>query len=378
MKNFSKTAVLILGMHRSGTSALSGVLNILGLDFGANLMPPTQDNPKGYFENQNFYKINEEILKILNTSWDDLGEFPTDFSKDARLETIKKELKEKLNGEFPDKNIFGIKDPRLCLLFPLYQEILTELGFDIKSIVVWRNEAEIADSLQKRDGMDFEKAIKLCRKYWNTLEKNTPNTMKITVNFEDLLEDPETIIFKIKKKIPEIPGSYEETKNQIAEFLEKELKHHKIRTVDRLVLFTEKITEKEQETLKLNSLIAEQEKNIAEKEKAIVEKENILKEKDAFIAQKDEEITEKNEVISKKDEEINVGKKMLARLKKEAEHKDQIIFEKEKQIAEIKNGLIFKMLEKWDFFVKRIFKKYPKILEGYRNMILKLRKFFRK
>ncbi|MBE9481821.1 MAG: sulfotransferase family protein, partial [Bacteroidetes bacterium] len=62
--------IFILGMHRSGTSAITGVLKILGVNLGSSLMPPLEDNPKGYFENLNVFKVNEEILGSINSSWD--------------------------------------------------------------------------------------------------------------------------------------------------------------------------------------------------------------------------------------------------------------------------------------------------------------------
>ena len=66
-----KTCLLVLGMHRSGTSTLAGVLNILGIELGSSLLPPTTENTKGYFENQYIMSLNETLFsglfsKILN------------------------------------------------------------------------------------------------------------------------------------------------------------------------------------------------------------------------------------------------------------------------------------------------------------------------
>lgn len=58
-------------MHRSGTSALGGTLNLLGLEFGSDLMGADAGNPKGYFENNFVYKLNEKILKESGSAWDD-------------------------------------------------------------------------------------------------------------------------------------------------------------------------------------------------------------------------------------------------------------------------------------------------------------------
>jgi hypothetical protein len=68
-----KNCTFILGMHRSGTSALGGTLNLMGFDFGSDLMQANEDNPKGYFENNLVYELNRKILREKNSSWDDYG-----------------------------------------------------------------------------------------------------------------------------------------------------------------------------------------------------------------------------------------------------------------------------------------------------------------
>ena len=51
--------IVVLGMHRSGTSVLMGVLSMLGVELGLNLMAPTEGNPRGYFENQSICELND-------------------------------------------------------------------------------------------------------------------------------------------------------------------------------------------------------------------------------------------------------------------------------------------------------------------------------
>src|SRR5947208_15190308 len=66
-----RTCVLVLGMHRSGTSSFTRVLNLLGLALGGPLLPPTDDNnAMGFWELQELVAINEEILDILEIPWD--------------------------------------------------------------------------------------------------------------------------------------------------------------------------------------------------------------------------------------------------------------------------------------------------------------------
>ena len=57
----------ILGMHRSGTSMVSYILHLCGLDLGPpdQLMPPTEANPLGYWEHTGFVEVNDALLTAL-------------------------------------------------------------------------------------------------------------------------------------------------------------------------------------------------------------------------------------------------------------------------------------------------------------------------
>src|SRR5580700_667524 len=72
----SSIAVLIFGMHRSGTSALAGMLNFAGLDLGGNLTPGHKDNPRGFFEHDEIWQIHDQLLRETGTSWRDIRQLP--------------------------------------------------------------------------------------------------------------------------------------------------------------------------------------------------------------------------------------------------------------------------------------------------------------
>ena len=92
MKNKpDRNHVIVLGMHRSGTSYLIRALNLSGLylgpfsDFYDTEIAPIEGNPKGHWENLNVIKLNEEILKINGGSWENppenLKKIPPNFDK---------------------------------------------------------------------------------------------------------------------------------------------------------------------------------------------------------------------------------------------------------------------------------------------------------
>ncbi len=125
-----KTVYFILGMHRSGTSALGGVFSNIGLDFGTDLMRADEGNPKGYYENNLIYELNERILQESNSSWDEYHFSVEKIEKEQKVKYIKK-AKKIIKAEFRYSEIFAIKDPRICLLFPIWEEACKKLNIDI-------------------------------------------------------------------------------------------------------------------------------------------------------------------------------------------------------------------------------------------------------
>jgi len=206
-----KTAYFILGMHRSGTSALGGVLNIMGLEFGSDLMKANQANSKGYFENNFVYILNEKILSESNSSWDDYHFNINKISKDKKKIYIE-EAKAIIKKEFRYSKSFVIKDPRICLLFPLWETACLELGIKIKIIIPFRNPMEVASSLRKRNSLSIEKSLILWTHHFLSAEYYSKNYNRLFISFDHLLEDTKKVVdrlydfinFKGQKKRKEI------------------------------------------------------------------------------------------------------------------------------------------------------------------------------
>lgn len=212
-------------MHRSGTSALAGVLDLLDVYLGSELMEATCANEKGYFENNILYKINEELLSQINSSWDDV------FYDEVKLESLKgsTKLKNVIKNEFEYAEIFAIKDPRLAFLFPVYEKALNELNVEIKIIIPFRNPVEVASSLHKRDGMVLEKGMLLWAYHFLMAEKFSRGYERVFVAFDELMTDAQVEINNISLKLNlDLNGKYVENKKEIDEFLEPGLKHHNI------------------------------------------------------------------------------------------------------------------------------------------------------
>jgi len=145
MKN--RKCILVLGMHRSGTSALAGSLHLMGLDFGKSIVSPSFDNPKGFFENEKIQALNDKIFDAVGISWDSPGFLPENWLKNSSIKKLEKEAVKLLNVEFPKSETFVIKDPRICHLYPFWEKVLTNQKIDTLGLIILRSPLEIAQSL---------------------------------------------------------------------------------------------------------------------------------------------------------------------------------------------------------------------------------------
>ena len=217
-----KKAIIVLGMHRSGTSATTGVLEKLGVDLGMELLAPSIENEKGYFENIKVLELNERILFENGSSYDDI-EYKLLIS-DELSKTYILEAKKILEDEFSYSKIFAIKDPRLCLTFPIWEKALVEFGAEIEIILPWRNPFEVAKSLKRREGFSVEKSLLLWAKYFFLAEHQSRKYKRIFISFDTLVSD----IKKSVKYLQDFIGFSGTIDHEALTFIEKRLKHQNI------------------------------------------------------------------------------------------------------------------------------------------------------
>ncbi len=189
----SKRAVLVVGMHRSGTSAVASVVAELGFHFGSAPMPPSSENPRGYFEDQRIVDLHDRLLEACGRTWSDPRSLPDDCFEGRTAERARDNLALILDRDFLDRRSWLIKDPRLCRLLPLWDELLekaaedTEVGF----LHVFRSPAAVARSLRARDGISWSRSLLLWLVHCLEGEKATRGKRRAWIRFEDLLEERE-------------------------------------------------------------------------------------------------------------------------------------------------------------------------------------------
>ena len=192
-------AICILGMHRSGTSAIARALNLLGAYIGREdqWMPPKEDNPDGFWEHMDIYSFHERLLNFLFHPWDSVSPMPEEWWKKPEVEPYRKELIDLIQREFEGQPLWMWKDPRTSLLLPLWREMLQKLDIDISYVICIRNPLDVAASLKRRNDFSKSKSLTLWYLYNVSSCYWTEGQRRTVIHYDSFLEDWEPSLKKI-------------------------------------------------------------------------------------------------------------------------------------------------------------------------------------
>lgn len=185
-----RRVIVVLGMHRSGTSAVAGCLQRLGVYFGPRLMPATPDNPRGYYEHIDLVNLHDRLLLTLGRGWDDTFPFPTGWWQgEAAGGRLRAEALGVLRRDFSTAAPWGLKDPRLCRLLPWWEPLWQEMNSEPLFVIVRRPPLEVAASLARREGFSAAKSSLLWLQHVLEAERHTRGHPRVIVDFKAFLAD---------------------------------------------------------------------------------------------------------------------------------------------------------------------------------------------
>jgi hypothetical protein len=215
--------IVVLGMHRSGTSAIARGLEVLGVNLGENLYPAAIDNPKGFWEDRDFLNINEEILGAINFTYDQLG--LVNIQDLPEFEAISLKAENLVRHKCDQNILWGFKDPRTARLLPFWHAVFERVGCDIGYIIVTRNPISIVESLSNRSGFDSVKTFYLLLEHLVPAITKTKGTNRVVVDYDKWIENPSSELLRVAMvlKLPEPESAA--LKVYEREFLEKGLRH---------------------------------------------------------------------------------------------------------------------------------------------------------
>lgn len=184
-------AILVLGMHRSGTSALARVLGLMGAWIGDDdaLLPPhPTDNPTGYWERADVVHSHEDFLAEVDHGWDRIAGFDWAKLKISARNELDARLRHIVAGFDAGERPWMLKDPRLCLLLPAWKAILPKPVY----VVAVRDPRETAVSMLSSHRGDYTThfLLALWERYLHTVLADLAGERVLFVSYARLLEDP--------------------------------------------------------------------------------------------------------------------------------------------------------------------------------------------
>lgn len=182
--------ILILGCHRSGTSLVARSLKCLGVELSERAEWSGPDNPTGFYENRDVLAFNEIVSDLIGWRWDQLEpeeivHYSSAYVWNSSAGAVMKNL---MREEFAKYPVFGIKEPRLCRLLPLWKHLFHELDCEVSVVHVVRHPMAVARSLQTRNGFSLEKGLALWTEYNEMAHtKADPTWPSLTVSYENFV-----------------------------------------------------------------------------------------------------------------------------------------------------------------------------------------------
>jgi len=216
----------VLGMHRSGTSVLARMLNLMGAYFGPEGISTgaNDENPHGFWERRDVRALNDAALHEAGADWNRVSGFRVeDIPAQARARFH--EQASKLLLELDAHRPWVLKEPRLCLLFPLWRPLL-ECPVVLH---ILRSPVEVASSLQTRNAIPVAAGLELWERYVRSAVTAAEGLPGVVVSHHDLATQPMAAVERLYRQLVELDvrGLRMPAEREVAAFVAPELYRHR-------------------------------------------------------------------------------------------------------------------------------------------------------
>jgi hypothetical protein len=218
-------AVLIVGMHRSGTSAIARGIAALSVYLGDDFLDAQPENPTGYWEDKGIVELDERVLKTLSLSWDDVAPIAPGAFRRFRIRMLQSAAARYVKRAFATHPLWGFKDPRAIRVLPFWLDVLRKRRADDAYVVAIRNPRSVERSLFRRQSMDPATAQRLWLAHMVPYLRLIRERPMVVVDYDVLMRDPRAQLQRIARvlNLPQArPG---EIDRFAAEFLDETLRH---------------------------------------------------------------------------------------------------------------------------------------------------------
>ena len=185
----ARQCVLVLGMHRSGTSVITQLIGIAGAKMPRELLGSNDSNPLGHYEPLWMIARDERLLNDLGTTWDewsrlDLADAPHDV-----MAGYVSDLRSFVQEEMGKDPLLVLKEPRTCRLLPPILRALKADKIEPLIVIPYRNPLEVAGSLQARDHMSLREGVLLWLRYVLDAERDSRGCKRSFISYDGLFDD---------------------------------------------------------------------------------------------------------------------------------------------------------------------------------------------
>ncbi len=237
VKHVSSPCVVILGMHRSGTSCLAGSLQAAGVYLGG-VHEWSAHNTKGNREHQEIVSLNDEVLATNGCEWHTVSLIKDKKLRWTREQSIKRDaLIARLSSEQKAQKAacWGFKDPRVLFTLPFWQEAIPDMQF----IGTYRHPLAVARSIHARslrshnpdDLIPIANALSIWQLYNERLLLNYKQAAFPLLNFD---QSGDTYLADLEKVVARIGLSLDQ--ESVRSFFEPELRHQSGSDADAVVV----------------------------------------------------------------------------------------------------------------------------------------------
>ncbi len=227
-----RIAIVVVGMHRSGSSAMARLLSLAGATLPNGLMHAGDGNETGHWEPQRVADYNDVVLAAFDAAWDSPFGLGVNATRRAALNPFIEGARTIIREEYGDASLIVLKEPRISLVADLWIEALEAEGYSCKFVITVRPPTEAASSLRKRNGFALDKGLLLWGAYVASAELLTRAHDRVFCRYDDVLVRPASVLDDIEAKLRiELPRRTAQAHAAMDAFVRPVLKHNDAMTI---------------------------------------------------------------------------------------------------------------------------------------------------
>lgn len=197
--------ILVVGMHRSGMSAVTRALSLCGASLPRDLIEPASDNPVGFWEGRQIFDIHEDIFRSVGSSWTDMKGLPPHWFASEEAALFRYRLGRAIDPDLSSVHPLLVKDRRLWRLLPLWKQLCAEREIDVRFVLPVRHPLEIAESLDTGSPTATAEALLLWLRHVLEVERETRGLDRCFISYDQFVQDTPRAIARVVQRLKIVP-----------------------------------------------------------------------------------------------------------------------------------------------------------------------------